>query len=237
MKANRTKYCCAGFTLFELLIAIALMDIIALTLYSSMYIGFRAKNTSVAVLKPYQMVTPAFEIIREDLSNVMTPDGILAGVFVGEDAAGDDQQDADTVSFYGDGYCPSEDEIASNVIKIEYLLEQDTERQQIVLKRLTTKNLLAPTEAEPEEEIICRGLTGFDVKYYDGSSWLDSWDSSEEDSQLPKGVQVSLTILEQQDTNRTARLQDNEKQYTSFTRTFVLSVAGEDMQEEGQTES
>lgn len=233
MMLNKQKICfLTGFTLLELLIAIALMDVIALTLYSSMYISFRAKNNSRSLLEPYQMVTPVFEFIGQDLSNALKPDGILAGVFVGEDVPWQNRQDADTLSFYNAGYHPSEGEIASNVIKVEYQLDVDDVRDQVVLKRLTTKNLLAPGTVEPQEEVVCRGLAGFDVKYYDGTTWLESWDSSENENQLPRGVRVTITILEEQ-SNRSSRM-DIDDLYRNFTRTFILSGASQEATQEGE---
>jgi type II secretion system protein J len=235
MMLNKQKICfSAGFTLLELLIAIALMDVIALTLYSSMYIGFRTKTNSRAILKPYQTVNPAFEVIREDLFNVLEPDGILAGVFVGEDVPWENRQNADTLSFFSAGYHPSEGEIASNVIKVGYVLGNDTIRRQVVLKRLTTKNLLAPSAVEAQEEVICRGLAGFDVKYYDGTTWLETWDSTANENQLPRGVQVTLTLLKEEPT-RSSRMDDYDP-YRHFTRTFLLSAGNQEpAQEDSQT--
>lgn len=233
MMRNKSKSCfTAGFTLLELLIAIALMDVIALTLYSSMYIGFRAKKNSHAILKPYQTVTPAFEYLREDFSNVLTPNGILAGPFVGEDVPWENQQDSDTLNFFNAGYHPSDGEIASNIIEVQYALADDTVRSQVVLKRYVTKNLLAPQAVEPaSEEVVCRGLCGFDVKYYDGSTWLDSWDSAANDNKLPLGVQVTLTLLNDQ--VRTARVSDDER-FLKFTRVFMLSTADQSTQEQDE---
>ncbi len=231
MHNNRTKKSSKGFTLLELLIAIALMDIIALTLYSSMYIGFRTKTITRRTLKPYQTVLPAFEFIRKDLSNALKPDGILAGVFVGEDVSWRDRQDADMLSFYSCGYYPDEeDETASNVVNIAYVLEQDAERGQVVLKRLMTKNLLSPSTVEPEEEVICRGLAGFDIQYFDGSSWLENWDSSSNDQTLPWGVQVTLTIFEEEK-NRSPQADDDG--YRNFKRIFMLPFANQEAQEGG----
>lgn len=221
MHNKRTTCFTGGFTLLELLVAIALMDVIALTLYSSMYIGFRTKENSQAMLRPYQIINPAFETIRKDLANVLEPDGILAGVFVGEDVPWDNRQDADTLSFYSGGYHPAEDEIASNVVKVGYVLGTDTIRKQIILKRLVWTNLLSPRELEPQaEEVICRGLAGFDVQYFDGTAWLESWDSTANENQLPRGVRVTLTIYEEEPTSATRM--DNYDPFRGFTRTFML---------------
>jgi len=225
---NRTNCLLRGFTLLELIVAIALMDIIAVTLYSSMYTGFRAKKKSQAILKPFQSIIPAFEFIRKDLTSAARPDGILAGVFSGENVSGQKSQDADTLSFYTCSYQPETDEVSSNIVHIEYVLKNDTQRNQIVLKRLITKNILSPTEADPEEEVICRGIAGLDMKYYDGSSWVDEWDSSEQDNQLPWGVQVTLTI-DDSDSD-----ESSDAEFRNFTRIYLLPTANEETTDQDQ---
>jgi hypothetical protein len=202
------------------------MDVIAVALYSSMHIAFKTKQNTLASLEPYQAITPIFEIIRKDLTSAMNPDGILAGLFVGEDVAFSNLQDADTLSFYSTAYQPKENEIASNVILVQYGLETDYERDQIVLKRFTTKNILTPTLVEPDEEVIGRDIAGFDIQYYDGTSWLDAWDSSEQNSTLPWGVRITIAIL---DENR-SRFSQNDDPYRYFSRIFMLPFANQEVQ-------
>lgn len=226
MKIRNNKIRFGAFTLLELLVAIALMDVIAVTLYSSMYAAFKSKKTSQRVLKPFQVVTPAFEIIRNDLVSTMTPDGILAGVFMGENASGGEQGlDADTLDFFTCSYQPELDEITSNVINVGYGLANDSFRDQIVLKRYIQKNILSPNAIDPEEEIICRNIIGMDIMYYDGEAWVEDWDSSVEDSQLPWAVKITLTIV---DTENTLSSIDGLRE---FTRIFMLPTCNQEMTE------
>jgi hypothetical protein len=200
-----------------------LMDIIAVTLYSSMYTAFNAKEKSQFAIKPFQSVTAAFEYIRNDLTSTMNPDGILAGVFVGESNPFSGNRKADTLSFFTGSYQPGEDEIASNVINVAYEMDEDVYRDRIVLKRQVITNLLSPTAVEPEEEIICSTLSGFQLQYYDGSAWVDEWDSSVEDSQLPWAVRVTLAVHEPE-SPRSSR-----DGYRYFTRVFMLPSANQEM--------
>jgi len=227
MMQNKVNKTCltAGFTLLELIVAIALMDVIALTLYSSMNVAFKTRQTTLDSLKPYQSITPIFEFIRKDLTSAMSPDGILAGVFVGESVPFTNLQDADTLSFYSAAYQPKENEITSNVIHVQYALENDYDRDQIVLKRYTVKNILSPIAVEPDEEVIGRNIDGFDIQYYDGTAWLDDWDSSVEDSTLPWGVRVTISIL---DKNR-SRFSRNDDPYRYFSRIFMLPFANQEV--------
>ena len=224
MQNKQTKFCCReGFTLLELIVAMALMDVIAVALYACMHTAFKSKESAQASLKPYRSVMPVFEHIRKDFTSAMKPDGILAGVFEGNDVSFTDLQDADTLGFYTACYHPKEDEIASNVIYVQYTLENDDERDQIVLKRLTTKNLLSPTATEAAEEVIARNITGLDIQYFDGTAWLDNWDSSEEDATLPWGVKVTVSMI---DENR-GRFSKNDDPYRYFTRVYMLPFANQ----------
>ena len=232
MQVKQTKTCyAAGFTLLELLVAMALMNVIAVALYSSMHIAFKTKKNTLASLEPYQSITPIFEIIRNDLTSAMNPNGILAGAFVGENVPFTNLQDADTLSFYSSAYQPKENELTSNVIHIQYGLETDYERDQIVLKRLTFKNILSPTAIEPDQEVIARNIAGFDIQYYDGTSWLDAWDSNEQDQTLPWGVRITISIL---DENR-GRYSQNNDPYRHFSRIFMLPFANQETSAENGT--
>ena len=215
----------------ELIVALVLMDVIALALYSSMHTGFKAKSASQTLLKPYQSITPAMEFIRKDITSAVRPDGIIAGVFAGEDEAGELSLGADTLSFYTCSYLPDEDEISSNIINVEYALEDDIEREETVLKRLVKKNILSPTEVEPDEEVICRDVSGLNFRYFDGSGWVDEWDSSVESGQLPWAVEIILTIKDEE-SNRA-----DESGLRDFKRIYMLPFSNEELSEESQTGS
>ena len=230
MIQNKTKIgFVKGFTLLELLVALALMDVIALALYSSMRTGFRAKDNTKAMLKPYQSIAPAFEFIRRDICSAVKPSGELAGDFIGENSSGRFSLNEDSLSFYTCDYQPQEDEISSNVINIQFALEDDYDTEEVVLKRFVTKNVLSSSDPDVEEEVICRDVLGFDIMYYDGSDWVDEWDTSDEDeSDLPWAVKVTITLLDNE-----SRFAD-EDNFRHFTRIFLLPFSN---QESESTES
>ncbi len=227
----KTTRFAGGFTLLELIVAIALMDVIAVALYSSMYAGFKAKRASQSALRPFQSVAPTFEFIRQDLASAVQPDGILAGVFTGEDDPGIEDRDTDTLSFCTAGYLPVDDEISSNIVRIGYELDTDSRRDEIVLKRMITRNLLSPTETDPDEEIICRNIAGLDAAYYDGTDWLERWDSSEQSGQLPRGVKITLTFFDEDNTDG---IDDGLR---SFTRIFRLMSTPQSNENQGDSHS
>ncbi|HEV8292326.1 MAG TPA: type II secretion system protein GspJ, partial [Tepidisphaeraceae bacterium] len=46
----------------------------------------------------------------------------------------------------------------------------------------------------PEEEILCRNVRSFALRYYDGTQWYEEWDSTQMGDILPLAVQVDLQI-------------------------------------------
>jgi hypothetical protein len=41
---------------------------------------------------------------------------------------------------------------------------------------------------------LCRGVFGFNLRYYDGSVWQDTWDSTTQGDVLPLAVEVTLQL-------------------------------------------
>jgi type II secretion system protein J len=200
-----------GFTLLELLVAIALMDLIALTLYSSMYIGIKAKKSSTQALKPYRLVIPVFESLSEDLKSTLKPSGLFAGSFQGGKST---ENESDSISFHCCNYHPEENEKASSLVKVEYVVEDDDlQNDSLVLVRKITTNLLSSKTVNTKDEVLCRGISSFNVEYYDGNDWTNSWDSTTRDNELPRAARISLSIADE-DYSDTASKGNNKKKFT-----------------------
>jgi len=43
-------------------------------------------------------------------------------------------------------------------------------------------------------EVLCRGVFGFNLRYFNGSEWLDTWDSTVENNTLPCAIEVTLQL-------------------------------------------
>jgi len=219
MNNNHKPYENGGFTLLEMLIAMALMGLVATALYSSMYIGTKAGQSCSAAVRPYRRLNPALEFIRKDLACSLPPDGILSAQFQGTDQLGPAGDDADSILFYCSTYIPSEDEIAGDVVKTEYVLEDRQGWDEQVLVRRRTTNLLSPTTSEAEEEVICRGIHSLDIKYYDGYDWLDCWDSTTHNNALPLAVEVTITLV---DTEKASTVQYQQDTVGVTMKTTIL---------------
>ena len=192
--ARRVAACRPAFTLLEMLVALAMMSVLAASLYASLHIGFRARERAEAALEPVRAVGLAMELLRRDIASALPPTGVLAGAMLGEDRTADlSRDDTDSLVFHtaagdaGDRVC--------DVRKVEFAVtESDDGAGPYTLVRRVTTNLLAPETPDPDEEILCRSVRAFNLRYFDGADWLDSWDSSQQGNALPVALEVTVVV-------------------------------------------
>jgi type II secretion system protein J len=184
----------AAFTLLEMLVATAMVAVLAGSLYASLSIAFKARRSALAVVEPVRKVEIALAFVGEDLRSAVVPKGTLAGPFVGEDAKDDRGHDSDTLEFYCTSNSPEQAEGIGDIKKIDLACEPSDDKRTQVLVRYVTTNLLAPKTVEPVREVLCRGVFGFNLRYFNGSEWLDTWDSTVENNTLPCAIEVTLQL-------------------------------------------
>ena len=167
--------------------------VLAGSLYASLRIGFRAREHSEAVLAPVRAAGTAFDIIGRDIQCTPAPRGILAGPFIGLDAKNTTSEgDADSLTFFTRPMSTAD--AAPGIVGIGYALLAAEDGSGLALVRNITVNLLAPEASEPSEEILCRYVTSLNLRYLDGTTWLDAWDSTTHDNTLPLAVEVTIEI-------------------------------------------
>lgn len=185
-----------AFTLLEMLVATALIAIIACSLYASLGIAFRARRSALGAVAPVRKADLAVDMLGEDLRCAVVPKGVLAGPFVGEDGQDVAGSDSDSLVFYSTTSSPEPAVGVGDIKKVELGCEAAADGKTQVLVRLVTTNLLAPKTPEPVREVLCRGVLAFNLRYFNGSEWLDNWDSTTEDNTLPCAIEVTLQLDE-----------------------------------------
>ena len=211
-----------GFTLLEMLLALTLISILAASLYASLSIGFRARRSADRVLREGATLQLALELLRSDLESALPPRGVLAGAFLADDETVNGDA-ADTLTFHTLRTRPlsGDDVVGCDVHRIELLLVDDDEpgRGHNLVRRVST-NLLATRAAEGIDEVLCRDVRSLNLRYYDGLDWLDAWDSSTLEGELPLAIEVTLQV-------GPADATASDDAGPSLTRVFLIpSVAG-----------
>jgi hypothetical protein len=191
------------------------MVIIAFSLAGSIRAGFKARDSAESAVEPGRTAELAVEVIRSDLESAAPPRGILAGAFTGTPST-DEKGESDDVFFYSTTPGPDHVSGTGEVKQIEILAYTDPATNEHLLVRRVTGNLLSEVQQQPDEEVLCRNVGSFTLKYYDGTDWVNSWDSTQYDNTLPSAVQMTLEL------ERPAGI-GGQTQIIRFTRTFQLA--------------
>jgi hypothetical protein len=167
---------------------------LSLALYMGLTVTVRARERAMSSVAPVRTALLAADLIRQDLESVLSPSGNLAGPFIGYQGAGLANGRADTLEFFcvGSDAARVDSPLAEGIRRIDLLVRTDVTPP--VLVRQVNRNLLAQAEMPPEEEILCRGVRSFSLRYFDGTIWQENWDSTTLGDVLPTAVEMTLDI-------------------------------------------
>lgn len=191
-----------GFTLIEVLLAVAAFGIVLAAINTVYFSALRLRNKTAAGIDEAVPREHALAIIKRDLANLVVPGGMLSGAFqttsLSNMVAGQSSPTFCTTSAAMDDTAPW-----SEVQRVSYLLVDSTNRTSggRDLVRAVTRNLLPPvTQDQPDQQWLLSGVQALTFQYHDGSQWRDSWDSTIADTvtgetnTLPKAIKVQLDL-------------------------------------------
>ncbi len=205
---------CRAFTLLELILSMAIAAMMAMAIYSAMSAAFKARTSAQAQMRDIRPASIALNLFEQDLQSILPPNGTLAGPMVGY-AMGSDGREADSLEFYCIGRDRNDTSAMSEGFRrVRWVLRTDTTPHQLV--RQVTRNLLAPSAQEAVQEVIATDLIGFSVRFFDGQTWFDEWDSTLQNEALP----VALEVIVRKTAERNA-----DGQTYSLTRLVRLPAA------------
>jgi prepilin-type N-terminal cleavage/methylation domain-containing protein len=190
MNANHNN---KGFTFLELLTAMSMMVVLAASLFASLYIGFKAKESAERAVGPVRQARIVMKLLQQDIEAALPPIGTLAGEFQGIDGVDSRGRNNDNLWFFTTHYQQYHSAAASDIVQVELLLMPSNYDDTNLLVRRTAVNLLPSVEPQYYEEILCRNVLSFNLSYYDGYEWLDNWDSASLDDSLPLAVHIMLS--------------------------------------------
>ena len=211
-----------GFTMIELMVALAMVAIVAASLTSALWGSYHQARQAEAAVVPTDQASIALEYLCDDLKNSLTPNTTnaepLAGNFEGVQAQDARGHEADNVEFFTTADSPQHEDANGEIKFVQYLVEQPTGSNGFALVRQVTRNLLPPSvQPQPDEEILCRNVSSLTIQYYDGSNWNTTWDSTAENNELPAAVQVILEMEETAPSGKT--------QLVRYTRNILLNCS------------
>lgn len=183
-----------GFTLLEILVALALLAIIATALYGSYFTLFKGKETTIAGMEERRAIRETLDMMRRELSSAWIRPGKPLTSFLVEDR---DQfgKPASRLAFTTIALPIAGGHAVSDQLAVEYAALPNGES--LILKR-SAQDLHKSAKPAPYPQIEM--IEGFLVECSpDGTKWVKSWDSAINGT-LPKAVRVTLQVTDRRST-------------------------------------
>ena len=223
-----------AFTLIEVLLATLAFSIVLAAINTVFYGAVRLRERADA---KHRLIKPRFqalEILKQDLRATFYSEDFRADRFWCEPSTGLSAT-ADQLQFFSSTGATSETTPWPDVQQIEYYLAPTLDPRKssgtLDLVRAVTRNFLITTVDLPIEQRLASGITGFQLSFFDGEIWQNTWDSEVQDPVLPKAVQIYLEFAP---TNQTQQLPPSLTQMVAILAEPRMSEASED--EEGDDE-
>ena len=198
-----------AFTLIEVLLAVAIFSIVLLAIHTVFYGAVRLRNKTTSAVEAALPLQQTLAIMKRDLANVVMPGGKLFGELQTTSTATNDQGLLQNTPmfistrvqvspyFYTATGLLEDDLPWGEVQKVCYFLAQPTNNTLgRDLIRTVTRNLLPALQDEPEDQWLMSGVEDVLISYYDGTQWIETWDSTTETNKLPQAVKVELQLAE-----------------------------------------
>ena len=185
-----------AFTLLEILVAAAAATIILAAIYGVFGGAMRLRANAMERTREMRLEARAVSIIRNDLRNGCISGGTLAGTLEGSAEGLHSAYPGYLKLTTTTGTNPPEGELFSDIQEVEYYIAsdpQDRAAKSGVLVRTVDRNLLAPVREAPLETPLLAGVAALEIEFYDGQSWTDRWEVTEEDRTVPAALRVRIT--------------------------------------------
>lgn len=178
-----------GFTLLELLLALALLVLIVGTLYGSYFALFKGREAASAGMESRRELRTTLDLLRRELSGVLYRQNDKRFHFVVEDRDLFGKP-ASTVSFIAVAPPEAGGIAVSDQVDVRYGIMENDKR--MVLTR-SAKGLYA--SGDPLRYPQLEQVEGFLVECRSGDKWVKSWDLAINPN-LPEAIRVTITVLE-----------------------------------------
>ena len=176
-----------GFTLLELLVAVALLVIIAAAVYGSYFSVIRGRDSATAGMEALRETTATLTLLRKEISSALyrSDDKKLSFVVEDRDQFG---KPASNLAFSTLGMTRSGDTPSSDLRVVSY---RTREKEGKLLLARSEKELFF--DIEPQQYPQMEALEGFLVECYDNGKWVRSWDTAL-NGKLPEAVRITLSV-------------------------------------------
>lgn len=213
-----------GFTLLELLLAVAVTAALSAGLFAGMGVVLNTRESAQRVLDGQSSARIALAMVRDQLTSAIPPDGQWADEFVGQSSTNRHGDAADSLVFYCTSLALPTGESRGDQHRIELALAEVTHgpaEGTFQLVQRVVDDL--ETDAVPDAvvQVLVRGVASLSLRYHDGIDWVEAWDNAERGDELPRAVEVVVELARPED-----QADEPDEQLTRFVRIIPLPRSG-----------
>ena len=199
MNTDRKK---RGFTLLEVLLALAILAAVMTAVYASFSTASRNVESAETVRDETDLARTLIARLSDDIANAyynqdMKTTTILYGKKE-EAGTGDDKRRLDSLAMTTLTNWRKPDSKETDLWEVGYHFEETADGRGHVLMRREKRELskdIPLLEGGVDYEITDK-VDGFQLRYYNGSQWSDEWDTRKHFS-LPQKVEITLSLAEE----------------------------------------
>lgn len=177
------------------MLAVVVASFVLLAVNGIFFGALRLRNNVTRAFEESLPVQRTLGILQRDLANLVPPGGSLGGALqtVGTNLAvlGQVGPQFHTATALLEDALPW-----AEVQQVTYLLLDATNRTRpgLALMRSVSRNLLPPGYNEPLQERLLEGVETLEFLFHDGTDWRADWDSTTEETPLPRAIKVELQL-------------------------------------------
>lgn len=186
-----------GFTLLELMVALAATSLIILAVTTTLFSLTRAHETASAEMSQRRALRSTLDLLRRELSSALYQSGDKQLRFQVEDR---DYYGKPSSTLTFTTLAPPLEGEVSDQVQVQYKAEA---LDKVIRLTRASRDFFQPEATPFKAFTLLDNLEGFQVECYDGSKWVKSWDTALT-NRLPKQVRITLTLP---DNNRTISCQ------------------------------
>lgn len=183
----------SGFTLIEVLLALALSALLLTTVYWTYFSINRSIDAATEGHEAMETGRSLIELLKRDIRGISAVKFPL--VAANEEIQG---QKAGTIDFATTAHLGPE---IHQISRVGYALIQDPDGKRILIRR-QTRNLRDEVVDFEMISQLSEIVNSFSLDFYDGADWVDNWDSKAKGA-LPKQVRITLDISDRKGKTRT----------------------------------
>lgn len=207
-----------AFTLLELILAVLVFSIVLGAIHVVFFTAFKLRNKTSDAIERALPLQQTLAIIKRDLANLVPPGGTLSGALqstptispttgsssgagLGSSGMSGSLNRGNSPQFYTAVGIVDDNAPWGDIERVAYFLAAATNNTPGQdLYRSVTRNLLPAMQDETADQFLMSGVEAITFRYYNGTAWQDTWDSTAVDSatgltnNLPTAIKLELQL-------------------------------------------